>query len=130
MIDLQDDAPILLQANARVYDWNEVKDQLVFSDGNEVNIYTPDSHTTNFVTRQGDSIQSIAWLPSGDSIFVGTATTFSAIEPYRIAKQRVVTQLADMQDLQMMWIGEDEKTAIFYGKKDGATGFYSLELTR
>lgn len=130
LIDIRADQPILLETKAHVFDWNAGADQLVFSDGNEVNIYSPGTHTTEFVTRQSAFIESIAWHPSGGAVIVGTKTNLSAIEARAIGQQRFITSLMDAQEIEQVWMDTGGKTAFFYGTIEGARGIYSLELTR
>lgn len=130
LVDIRAEAPILLETNARVYDWHAGTDQLVYSDGNEVTIYSAQNHSQSFVTRQSEFIETLAWHPTGNHIMIATETSLSAIEAHRIADQRFITSLLETQDIETFWLTQDAKTAFFYGTVEGATGLYSLELTR
>lgn len=130
LLDIRAQVPILLETTARVYDWFYETDKLVWSDGNEVSIYTPATHTSEFITRQSDFIESISWHSSGKNILIGTATHLSSVEADRILEQRVITPLMAVQNIETFWVTEDGKTAFFYGLVEGASGLYSLGLTR
>lgn len=130
LLDIRANQPILLETSAHVYDWLPESDKLVWSDGNEVSLYTTPTHTVEFITRQSDFIESIAWHPSGASILIGTQTNMSAIEATKILETRIITSLMTVQNIETFWITADGKTAFFYGTVEGAGGLYSIELTR
>jgi len=130
LVDIGSSQPILMQTQASVFDWHDEKNELAYSDGNEVNIYSPESHATEFITRQSALIHQIAWHPSGKSLLMTTKNNISTVDRYKIGKHRATVTLLEAEDIATMSITQDGQFAYLYGIIDGALGLYELALTR
>ena len=130
VVDIHADRPILLQTMVAHYDWNEKNDELLYTDGNEINTYNPHSHTFRFITRQGVLIDDLKWHASGEALLVSTNGNLLAIEKRKKADDRVVTTLLHDATLDSIWTSEDGKFVYFYGMVDDTAGLYALPLTR
>ena len=130
LLNIHADQPILLQAEARIFDWLDGKQQLAYSDGYEVNVYDPLTHFTDFITRQGEEIKSLQWHPSGQNILMATENSLTAIERYQIGNQRQRIILLQDVELNSFWINPDGQTAYIFGTIDGKTGLFALRLMR
>lgn len=129
VLNITSDQPLLLEADAELFDWHSGSRQLVYTDGYEVNIYSPDSHTTEFVTRQGEEITSLIWHESNRAILLGTQTKITAIERYQIGTDRQSTVLLE-GNFEELWISDDGRFAYIFGRIGEESGLFELRLTR
>lgn len=130
LIDMNAERPILLQTTVSAFDWHEGNDELLYTDGNEVHVYNPHSHTFRFITREGSPIDGLAWHASGAVILVNTNNNLLAFEKQQIGKSRVVTTLGTNLTIDQFWTTKDGKFVYFYGSINDVTGLYALRLMR
>ena len=130
VLDLHSEQPILLQTRAPLFDWLDDQDALVYSDGNEINIYDAQAHTTEFLTRQGETIVSVLWHPTGNSLLMLDGTGLYAFERFESAEQRFVTTLLSDIDMENVWIEKDGHRLYYLGDDAGVDGLFQLELTK
>ena len=126
LIDIRADRPLLLESKARMFDWLEAEELLVYSDGNEINVYDPKTHSIEFITRQGAEITSVKWHGLGSSILATTKDSITAIETFKTAEERMVTPLLNEAQIETFWISSDSKTAYYFANNK----LYQLELTK
>ncbi|MBU4453128.1 PEGA domain-containing protein [Patescibacteria group bacterium] len=127
LIEIHQDQPILLQKEATAYDWNKNADMLVFTNGYELSVYDAKTHSTELITRQSTKINSVAWHPSANIVFVQDSA-LNAYEIYAIANQRFVTNLLNNTDIKELWVSKNGNNIYFYGQQNGAYGVYQLKL--
>lgn len=130
VLDISASTPILLETRATLFDWSHERDELVFSDGNEITVYSPRSHTFELLTRQSDPIKQIAWHPSGEIVLSSTATKLEAIYRYKQSDKRQIVQLADWTNISDFWLSDDGKHVYLFGNKTGISGVFQLPLRR
>lgn len=128
LLNIRETTPLLLEADATLFDWLPEKNQLAYSDGYELNVYDPLTHTTEFLTRQGEHILSLSWHESGQVILVASQTKLTAVERYQIAKRRTTTELLQ-GNIEAFWTTTDGSTAYIHGTVGEQTGLFELPLT-
>lgn len=129
LIDIQATQPLLLQAEAVLYDWLENGD-FVYSDGHEITVYNVHNHSYRFLTRSGEQITHLLWEPSGQYILFAKNNTLFAIEKEKQGDDRLTFTLATDVEAQHMWTGTNGKNLYFYGMYQGNLGLFNLKITR
>ncbi len=130
LVDIHAQRPILLQTTVTHYDWHAQNDELLYTDGYEINTYNPHSHTFRFVTRQGVPIDDVVWHAGGEMLLVSTNGSLLAIEKQKRADERVVTTLISGADIERLWTSRDGRFVYFYGTVDNVRGLHQLPLMR
>jgi hypothetical protein len=121
--------PILLQADARFWQWDASGKQLLYSDGFDLHIYHTDSHSDETVTRVSEPITGISWYPPAASVLYAQSSGVYAIElDYRDGRN--VTELANGTNIRDVWVDGRGRTAYFFGTIDEAQGLWSRQLQR
>ncbi|MFA6522277.1 MAG: PEGA domain-containing protein [Patescibacteria group bacterium] len=128
LLDIAARQPILLEGRGTLFDWLAEESSLLWSDGYELNLYTPSSHTTTFLLRQSDAIEYLAWDPTGHAVLFATSSTLSAFDRAIHATNRQITTLLEGGNLERVWISESGKEGYFFGAINSVTGFYHLPL--
>lgn len=129
LIDIHASQPILLNTTATLFDWSESQQELVFSNGYEINVYDPNNHNTDFINRQSETLTQLRWHSSGSYILASTKTRLSAIERYKVARLRQTFDLlVDLEVLDFA-ITENGRDLLLYTSQDGMTQLQSLALT-
>ncbi len=125
LLDATADAPILLSANGTIFAWNSKAQELVWSDGIEVNMYRVSQHVSTFITRQGDPILSLTMFSDAHAIVVTTKTSARAF----VQNDNVpATLLLTVDSIEDLWIADDDTTLYFLGTENGTRGIYELVL--
>jgi len=131
LLDIHAEIPILLETKASIYDWTESKNLLVYSDGYEVNVYDPGPHTNQFITRQGDRIESLLWHSSATSILFQLETKIVAHEHYNAGDSRKnFTLVSGVDEIKTAWVASDGQMLYYYAFQNGSYGLYKLELIK
>ncbi len=131
LLDIHAGIPILLETKTNIYDWIESKNLLVYSDGYEVYVYNPGLHTNQFITRQGERIESLMWHSSASSIFFQLETKIVAHEHYNAGDSRKnFTLVYEIDKIINAWVSGDGQTLYYYALQNGAYGLYQLELIK
>ncbi|MFA6131250.1 MAG: PEGA domain-containing protein [Patescibacteria group bacterium] len=128
LLDLTADQPILLESRGTLFDWLDSESALLWSDGYEINLYTPTSHETTFILRQSETITNIVWHPSGDAILFSTAHALRAIDRYLLGTERQMTTLLEGANLERVWMEKHGKYFYFLGTNQDETGLFELPL--
>lgn len=128
IINLNANEPILFKEKIKLYDYLTSSHLLLWSDGNEINIYNTSNHQTEFVTRQGSPITKLQFSPDGNYIFVAIENKLFAIDRYKNGEQRYTATLLETDRLNNFWIDSDGKTAYIDGTINTEIGLYSLQL--
>ncbi len=128
LIDIHADEPLLLQAKAELFDWIEKSNELVYSNGYEINIYSSDTHSTEFIIRQSDEITDLKWYPDGNAIIFSTNDCLCAIDRYLYGNSRKKTTLIKGDFIKKFWLSSNGKEVFILGQIDEHSGFYQLRL--
>lgn len=126
LVNIHDKQPLLLESKAILFDWLDSEDLLVYSDGNEINVYDPKTHSNEFITRQAEQITAVKWHGIGNTILASTKNSITAIETFKAAEDRMVTPLITNINIETFWISNDSKLAYYFT----GTDLYSLQLTK
>ena len=128
LVNIHEQEPLLLEAQATMFDWLSEQKLLVYSDGHEVNVYDPKTHTGTFITRQGSEITQLAWHPTGNIILLSSGNAITSFETFKTAKERqgtaIVTDPLNM--INTFWSSSDGKILYF----DAGQKLYEQPITR
>ncbi|MBU0614353.1 PEGA domain-containing protein [Patescibacteria group bacterium] len=128
LIDIHSSEPLLLQVKAHLFDWNDEAGELVYSDGYEFNVYSPERHETQFIARQSSEITEIKWDAGGDAIIFSTKDCLCAIDRNLYGNTRQKTTLIENGSFEDFWISKNGKQAYIFGTVEQKTGLFQLEL--
>jgi WD40 repeat protein len=101
---------------------------LLWSDGYEINIYSPKDHRTEFITRQSETINQVRFWPDGNTILFTSQDKLLAIDRYKNGDERYLVTLITADSLHNFFLSSDGKTAYLEATIEGTDGFYSLRL--
>lgn len=87
--------------------WNENERLFVWTDGFEVHTYTPVSETEELITRQSDTILSLAFAHDGESLVIASAHALLGIDLISYTDGRMQTPLAAFTDPVSLWFSPD-----------------------
>jgi len=121
------DQPILLNAEARLWDWENGGRRLLYSNGFDLHVYDAGEHTDETLTRVSDEIKGLRWFTPGSVVLYSQRNTISAIE-LDSRDGRIVTPIIDGSDLQNIWINSGGVTLYFTGTINGEAGLYKKQL--
>ncbi len=102
---------------------------LAASDGNEIDIYNPQTGERIFIARQSEPILALAWHSSDRALFFATASKIIAIEREKY-ETRTTTTLVEGASIVNMWPDTTGKSLTFFGTVDGITGIWKVALTQ
>ena len=102
---------------------------LAATDGNEIDIYNPQTGERTFITRQSDPVLTLAWHSSERALLFATATTILAIERTK-EESRETTVIVDNATIINMWPDTSGKSLTFLGTVNGITGIWKVALTQ
>lgn len=128
IIDFNSNEPILFKQSVKFFDYLANSHLLLWSDGNEINIYNPINHQTEFITRQGSIITQLKFSPDGNNIFVASENKLLVIDHYKNGAERYTATLLETDQLQNFWLTVDGKTAYIDGTINDDVGLYLLLL--
>ncbi len=122
------DQPILLNARATLWQWRPDERALLYTDGYELHLYTPSSHTDETLTRVSDPITGIAWASLGGAVMYsqGSALSVLALDP---RNGHVTNVLQKGEGLRDVWVSPDGKDAYFFGIVNGLAGLFRRALS-
>lgn len=100
---------------------------LASTDGNEIDISSPQTGEKTFITRQSDPIIALAWHSSDQALLFATASKIVAIEREKY-ETRTTTTLLENASIVNMWPDTTGKNIIFFGTVKGITGIWTLPL--
>lgn len=102
---------------------------LAASDGNEIDIYNPQSNERTFIARQSDPILALAWHSSEQALFFATASKILVIERNK-EETHETTTIVDNANIVNMWPDTNGKNLTFFGTVNGITGIWKVALTQ
>lgn len=102
---------------------------LAASDGNEIDVYNPQTGERTFIARQSEPILALAWHSSDRALLFATATKIIAIERDKY-ETRKTTTLVDNASVVDMWPDTTGKSLTFFGTVGDITGIWKVVLTQ
>ncbi len=124
LLDTKDTTqPILLQAQATLWDWS-TSASLLFSDGFDIEFYNPTNHDHETITRFSQPIWGLKWYPLGEELVYGTQDELSALELDRTG-ERNKTVLAKGLVAENFWFENEGSWVVTIGTKEN-----NWQLTR
>lgn len=117
------DQPILLNTEAFEGAWSKNHQKLLYTNGLETHIFTPDTLEDRLITRVSQPVTSVGWHPAGSAIVLAKPDGVFAFDlhPWN---GYVQTKLNNARDVSRVFIDDKEKTLYFLGSVDGVYGFY------
>lgn len=107
LIDSKDTTqPILLNTEAKQWAWSKTGDALLFSNGFDIEVYTPSSHTLQTITRISQPIVGLTWYPLGLVALFATGGDVYAYELDRRGEPNKTT-LVEGLAVSDFWIEQD-----------------------
>jgi PEGA domain len=111
--------------NFAAFSWDPEERRLVWSDGLEIHIFSAVTGTQELITRQSDTIQSLAFGHHGESLLIGSNTGITGVDLLSYVDGRMQTPLTSFSEPTDVWFSEDGSTAYL----ETATNLSSLALT-
>lgn len=102
---------------------------LAASDGNEIDVYNPQTGDRSFVARQSDPILALGWHGSDRALLFATASKIVAVERDKY-ETRETTTLVDNASIIDMWPDATGKSLTFFGTIGEITGIWKVALTQ
>jgi hypothetical protein len=126
------DRPILLNTTAKIWDWETVEGvpRLLYSDGFDLHIYDPTSHTDTTLTRVSEEITEVAWYSRGETVLYGRDDGLFSIEIDHRDRRNINTLLSG--EISGVWVAPNGEYAYIFGDLpdlDGK-GLYERRLQR
>jgi hypothetical protein len=121
------DRPILLNAGATEWQWEPNGTRMLYSDGFDLHVYDPATHTDETITRLSSAITGVAWYPGHSYVFYAQDDAVYAAElDHR--DRRNVTKLVSGSGLGAFQSDARGETLYFFGTVGGVTGLFSKGL--
>jgi len=102
---------------------------LAASDGNEIDIYNPQTGERTFISRQSEPILALAWHSSERALLFATASKILVIERDK-EETHETTTIVDGASIVNMWPDTNGKSLTFFGTYNGITGIWKVALTQ
>lgn len=102
---------------------------LAASDGNEIDVYNPQTGERSFIARQSEPITALAWHSSDRALLFATSTKIIAVERDKY-ETRETTTLVDNASILDMWPDTTGKSLTFFGTVGDITGIWKVVLTQ
>ncbi len=128
LINIKANEPILFKQRVAFYDYLATEQLLLWSDGHEINIYNPNNHQTEFITRQAEPITQLRWLTDGSKIMIASGNKLIGVDRYKNGEQRYSAILASADELKNFWTSSNSETSFLDATINGQSGVYSLRL--
>jgi len=121
--------PILLNAEASLWQWNADESRLLYSDGFDLHVYDAGLHSDETLTRVSNEIVDLAWYPTADAVLYAQKNGLSAIE-LDPRDGRNVTSLSTGEAFQRIWVDRSGRNAYFFASINGTSGLWRRQLQR
>ncbi|MEK7615064.1 MAG: PEGA domain-containing protein [Patescibacteria group bacterium] len=129
LLDTKDTTqPILLQTNAKLWDWSSSA-SLLFSDGFDIERYNPITHEHETITRFSQPIWALRWYPLGDELVYGTQDELSALELDRRG-ERNKTVLEKGLVAENIWFENEGNWVVTLGTKENGWQLMRRQLQK
>lgn len=102
---------------------------LAASDGNEIDVYNPQTGERTFISRQSEPIIALSWHSSERALLFATASKILAIERDK-EETRETTPIVEEASIINMWPDTNGKSITFFGTVHGITGIWKVALTQ
>lgn len=129
LVDLNTNAVTQIDLATALLTESTTENLLAASDGNEIDVYNPQTGERTFIARQSEPILSLAWHSSDRALLFATASKIIAIERDKY-ETRETTTLVDNASIINMWPDTTGKSLTFFGTVDGITGIWKVALTQ
>ena len=103
---------------------------LAASDGNEIDVYNPQTGERTFIARQSEPILALTWHSSDRALLFATATKIIAIERDKYETRETTTLVDDGASIIDMWPDTTGKSLTFFGTVGDITGIWKVVLTQ
>lgn len=124
-----DEARIILNAPASLWQWEPSDQRLMFSDGFDLHLYRPDTNTDTIITRQSKRITSMAWHPEGSAVIFAQEDGLFVMELDTRDSLNSV-QLETGQGFASVLVDDRGKNAYFIGTINGVSGLFRRALQK
>lgn len=112
--------------NFVAFAWDEEQRRLAWSDGLEIHIFSAATTTQELITRQSDTVQSLAFAHDGESLVFASTKGITGVDLLSYVDGRVQTSLIAFAGTTTVWFAEDGSVAYL----ETPTSLSSLALTR
>ena len=130
IIDQSQPQPIRFNEEARLWQWSEKGDQLLYSDGFDIKILSIESGAIETITRLSEPLSALAWNPSGNTIFYSQGSEMRALELDHRDVRNETTLVKDFM-IKTFWINSDGSNLLFLGnQKNQPTGIFEKKLEK
>jgi len=115
LIDPSAQNPILMQEEAKEWQWSSNNTELLMSSGYDAKIFRTTDRSVETITRFSDPISSLAWYPVESNILFVQNNSIKTIELDKRDKRNEAV-LVDGFDAQSFWMNKDGSNLYFLGK--------------
>ncbi|MEK7632559.1 MAG: PEGA domain-containing protein [Patescibacteria group bacterium] len=129
LVDLRTNIVSQIDLATTLLSESSTENLLAASDGNEIDVYSPQTGERTFIARQSDPILALTWHSSDRALFFATGSKIVAIERDKY-ETRETTTLVDDASIVNMWPDTTGKSLTFFGTVNGITGIWKLALTQ
>lgn len=121
------DQPILLNADATVWEWEPGGRRLLYSNGFDLHVYDAQTHSDATITRLSSEITGVAWYPDHATVLYAQEDAIYAAEldPRDV---RNTVRLVTGSNLSSMHA--QRSTLYFFGTINETSGLYARELDK
>lgn len=124
-----DEARVLLNAPASLWQWEPGGQRIMFSDGFDLHLYRPDANVDTIITRQSKRITSMAWHPEGSAVIFAQEDGLFGMELDTRDSLNSV-QLETGQGFTSVIVDDRGKNAYFIGTINGVSGLFRRALQK
>lgn len=115
LLNPTENEPLKFSKEMTRFVWSPKEDQLLFSNGFDINIYTLASGETETITRFSEPLTALAWEPIGDQILYAKNTSLRSIELDRRDTRNEI-ELANGYSVRTLWTSKDGASIYFFGQ--------------
>ncbi len=116
LIDPNQKNPLLLNEEVRFFEWSPNQDQLVFSNGFDINLFSPHSGERTTITRFSETITDLIWYPIGNELLYSKQNTLYSLELDRRDVRNEPVLASDVL-IHTMWVSKNGETLFFFGQR-------------
>ncbi len=128
LLNPKDQQPILFQADANLWKWNNEQELLVYTDGFEIQVFDTKSNKNYTVTRSSSRFDFVTWHPDHNILFVEQDNTLFTTEYFGSEKNQ--THLTDGFDLEHIWFSKNNDDLFFVTVENDQQAIYTRHLQK
>ena len=129
LIDLNTQSVTQIDLPTALLSQSPSENLLAASDGNEIDVYNPQTGERTLITRQSDPILALHWHASNRALIFATSTKILAIEREKYETRETTTLVSDATIVNV-WPEANSKNLTFFGTVHGITGIWKLALAQ